>query len=114
MLWRFLEVGGRVELVEGHAIDVAYPVLAWVGVMAAGYGLGGLFRLEAARRRRTLLWLGTGMTLAFFAVRGLDGYGYLAPWSHQSSAILTALSFLNATKYPPSLAYLLVTLGPRW
>src|ERR1700723_1936915 len=96
----------------GVTFETAYPVLPWIGVMAAGYCLGPLFLWDAKRRRRFLTRLGLALTLAFLVVRGINIYGDPSPWSHQSSALFTVLSFLNTTKYPPSLEFLLMTLGP--
>lgn len=90
----------------------AYPVLPWIGVMAAGYCLGTVFSWDAGRRQRLLLRLGLAMTVAFVVVRAINVYGDPVRWSHQHSAMFTVLSFLNTTKYPPSLEFLVMTLGP--
>ena len=89
-----------------------YPLIPWVGVTAAGYGLGQIYRWEHERRRAFLLRLGLGLTAAFIVIRGINIYGDPLHWSVQKSAVFTALSFLNTTKYPPSLLFLLMTLGP--
>ena len=96
----------------GIKFATAYPVLPWIGVMAVGYCLGTLFLWDAKRRRRFLMRLGLALTVAFIVLRGVNIYGDPAPWSHQTSALFTVLSFLNTTKYPPSLDFLLMTLGP--
>jgi uncharacterized membrane protein len=96
----------------GRIIFVAYALIPWVGVTAAGYGLGQIFRWESDRRKKVLLRLGVGLTSAFIVLRGINMYGDPLPWSTQKSAAFTALSFLNTNKYPPSLQYLLMTLGP--
>jgi uncharacterized membrane protein len=106
-LWAVLHV--QMPIAIGY---VHYPLIPWVGVMALGYALGGVFELESARRRTLLLVLGTAMIIAFIALRLANGYGDPHPWSQQSSAMFTVLSFLNVHKYPPSLLYLLMTLGP--
>jgi uncharacterized membrane protein len=80
-------------------------------VTAAGYGLGPIFTWTPERRRRFLLRLGVFLTLAFVLLRFANVYGDPIRWSLQRSAIRTTLSFLDATKYPPSLLYLLMTLG---
>jgi uncharacterized membrane protein len=111
-LWMVLHQPGPVS-VFGAPIFVLYPLVPWVGVMAAGYALGGVYGWEAERRRRFLVRLGVAMTMAFAALRALNVYGDPAPWSTQArGAAYTALSFLNVTKYPPSLLFLLATLGP--
>jgi len=97
---------------SGHSVVVLYALLPWAGVMAAGYAFGTVYALEADARRRVLLRLG-GATIAVFVVlRALNGYGDPSPWTHQPLATYTVLSFLNVTKYPPSLDYVLMTLGP--
>jgi uncharacterized membrane protein len=93
-------------------VFVIYPLIPWIGVMAAGYAFGVLYQLEAQRRRRILLVTGTIATALFIIVRLTRLYGDPSAWSAQSSAVFTALSFLNTTKYPPSLLFLLMTLGP--
>jgi uncharacterized membrane protein len=96
----------------GHVIFVAYPLIPWVGVTAAGYGLGQIYRWSSQRRKAFLLRAGIGLTTAFFVLRAVNVYGDPQPWAPQKSAVFTMLSFLNTTKYPPSLLYLLMTLGP--
>jgi uncharacterized membrane protein len=91
---------------------VLYPLIPWLGVMAAGYAFGSIFQWDARRRRPTLLTIGSAMTLIFIVVRAINLYGDPLPWSRQSTIVFTALSFLNTSKYPPSLEFLLMTLGP--
>lgn len=93
-------------------VVVIYPLLPWVGVMAAGYAFGALYQLDAQRRRRILLIMGSVATALFIILRAINLYGDPSHWSSQSSAVFTVLSFLNTTKYPPSLLFLLMTLGP--
>jgi uncharacterized membrane protein len=96
----------------GRIIFVPYALIPWVGVTAAGYGLGQIYRWPSERRKAFLLPLGLGLTAAFVILRGINIYGNPFPWSTQRSQAFTVLSFLNTTKYPPSLLYLLMTLGP--
>ena len=91
---------------------VAYPLIPWIGVTAAGYGLGKVFDWSPDRRRRFLARAGLGLTVAFVVIRTVNVYGDLIPWSHQPTSARTLISFLNANKYPPSLDFLLMTLGP--
>ncbi|HEX9023931.1 MAG TPA: heparan-alpha-glucosaminide N-acetyltransferase domain-containing protein [Geobacteraceae bacterium] len=94
-------------------LTVIYPFLAWVGVIALGFGLAGLFELPPERRNKVLLRAGTAMTVAFLVLRGFDMYGDPNPWHvHPGNMTATVIDFLNTTKYPPSLAFLLMTLGP--
>ena len=90
-----------------------YPMLAWVGVMALGFGISGVFELPAERRNAFLLRAGVAMTAGFVLLRAIGIYGDPSPWHIQPGAhVATVISFLNTTKYPPSLLYLLMTLGP--
>ena len=93
-------------------VIVIYPLVPWLGVMAAGYAFGTLYQLDAQRRRRLLLAIGGTATALFIILRALNIYGDPAPWSPQKNLVFTVLSFVNTTKYPPSLLFLLMTLGP--
>jgi uncharacterized membrane protein len=111
-LWMVLHQLGPVYSSGGHVVFVSYPLIPWVGVTAAGFALGRVFDWPPDRRKKFLLRLGAGLTLAFIALRAINRYGDPVPWTHQKSAAFTALSFLNTTKYPASLLFLLMTLGP--
>ncbi len=111
-LWMTLHVQGVYPLSPGHVYMSFYPLIPWLGVMASGYAFGSLFQMESSRRRVVLIRLGLGLTAGFLIVRGLNVYGDLVPWSSQETTFRTVLSFLNTTKYPPSLSFLLMTLGP--
>jgi uncharacterized membrane protein len=93
-------------------VAVIYPLIPWIGVMAIGYVFGVLYRFDAPRRRRLLLIIGGVATLLFIIIRAINRYGDPSEWSQQKNFVYTALSFLNTTKYPPSLLFLLMTLGP--
>ena len=110
-IWEILYKRGVIAI-DGIKVRPAYPVLPWIGVMAGGYCLGLVFDWNADRRRRFLLGLGLGLAAAFVVVRAVNIYGDPVPWGHQASPIFTVLSYLNVTKYPPSLDFLLMTLGP--
>lgn len=88
-----------------------YPFLPWFGVMALGYGMGSLFT-QVKSPRWALIRLGLAMTAAFLLLRWFNGYGNPIPWKPQKEEFRTVMAFLNCTKYPPSLDYLLMTLGP--
>jgi uncharacterized membrane protein len=110
-LWNLLHRPGAFSL-AGTTFIVAYPLVPWIAVMTLGFCVGPVFLLPRETRRRRLAIAGVAATLGFLALRGLSGYGDPAPWSAQDTPVLTALSFLNTTKYPPSLHFLLMTLGP--
>jgi uncharacterized membrane protein len=93
-------------------IAVIYPLIPWVGVMAVGYAFGALYQLDAQRRRRWLLIIGGVATALFIVIRAINIYGEPNEWSQQKNLLFTVLSFVNTTKYPPSLLFLLMTLGP--
>jgi uncharacterized membrane protein len=93
-------------------VVVIYPLIPWVGVMALGYAFGSLYQKDGMRRRRWLLIIGGIATALFVALRAINLYGDPSGWSPQKNALFTLLSFLNTTKYPPSLLFLLMTLGP--
>ena len=111
-LWRLLHVRGPLLPGTEFGIRLGYPVLPWIGVMAAGYCFGRILELQPEHRRRMLVRLGAGLTAAFVVLRWSNLYGDPVPWTVQPSLALTIASFLNCEKYPPSLLYLLMTLGP--
>lgn len=111
MAWlgRLLHVPGPIE---GTPLVVGYPLVPWIGVMALGFALGAVFQRSAAERRRFLVGAGLLAAGAFVVLRGASGYGDPLPWARGDRPVLSVLSFVNATKYPPSLVFLLMTLGP--
>lgn len=111
-LWSILHAPGRIGPFLGLRAYVVYPLVPWLGVIALGFAFGPLAARPPAERRPTLLRLGAGITLAFVALRAIDRYGDPSPWRAQGDAVRTVMSFLNTTKYPPSLSYLTMTLGP--
>jgi uncharacterized membrane protein len=111
-VWNLLHQPGPVELAGGIKLFALYPLIPWIGVMAAGYALGPVFKLDRDARVRALLSLGATVTVGFVLLRTINLYGDPTPWSVQDSLLATALSFINCEKYPPSLLYLAMTLGP--
>lgn len=94
-------------------IVFSYPVLPWLGVMLCGFGIADVFRLEPAKRDAWLLRGGIALTLAFVVMRAINVYGDPHPWhATERGAVGTLMSFLNVEKYPPSLLYVLMTIGP--
>lgn len=91
---------------------VIYPLIPWIGVMAAGYLFAPMLLVSDPPRRRQLFILGASLTLAFLVLRTVNGYGDPLRWSPQERPGMTLVSFLGTQKYPPSLLYLLMTLGP--
>lgn len=111
-VWATLHSGDLTQTYAGIRFFPMYPLIPWIGVMAAGYGFGQIFTLEPEKRKKILLYLGLGLTAAFIILRATNLYGNARPWSVQSNALWTFFSFINCQKYPPSLLFLLMTLGP--
>ena len=121
-LWIMLHTPGRIPITAHLHLSVRYVLIPWVGVMAAGFAFGSL--LLRPDRRKWILTIGLSATVLFFVLRGLNLYGNgiaglpfgyprsAGPWSVQPTLPLTLVSFFNTLKYPPSLDYLLMTLGP--
>ncbi len=112
--WMFFYQSGFAPLGNGNAILVPYPVLPWLSIMLSGYVLGMLYKstVAPADRQRHLLIAGAAAILLFIVLRCINFYGDPAPWSVQKNGMFTFMSFLNTTKYPASLLYTLMTLGP--
>jgi uncharacterized membrane protein len=106
--------GAVVPLGGDRIIVLLYSALPWSAVLLIGYMLGSLYETgyDASRRRRVLLTAGAGLITVFVLLRSVNAYGDPSPWSPQRNAVHTLLSFLNATKQPPSLVFLSMTLGP--
>jgi uncharacterized membrane protein len=120
--WILLHTPGRIVVTDNFVFSVRYVMIPWIGVMAAGFAFGAL--LMRPDRRRWILTLGISFTALFLVLRGFNLYGNglaglpfgypraAGPWSVQPTVSLTVISFFNTLKYPPSLHYLLMTLGP--
>jgi uncharacterized membrane protein len=108
-LWQVLHVPGPLGVVP---VFLLYPLIPWVGVMALGYAAGPAVFSQDPRMPRRLAWTGVLLVAGFVALRALDVYGDPSRRLQDGSAELLVMSFLNVTKYPPSLLFLLMTLGP--
>jgi uncharacterized membrane protein len=111
-LWVLLHVQAWMPLGAESGAIIAYPLVPWIGVMATGYAFGVFVRTEPRERRRHFLRIGFAATAAFLLLRALNGYGDPIPWESGGSSTATLIAFLNTQKYPPSLLFLLMTLGP--
>jgi uncharacterized membrane protein len=109
LLWRDVAING---VTDNLTFSNGYRLIPWIGIIAAGYAFGAFYLLEPHKRRKELLGLGLALTAAFVVLRGANVYGDPNPRAVQERPGFTALSFLNCTKYPPSLAYNLMTIGP--
>ena len=120
--WMLLHSPGSIPITANFSFSVRYVLIPWVGVMAAGFAFGSL--LHRPDRRKWILRIGISATVLFFVLRAINLYGNgiaglpfgyprsAGPWSVQPTLSLTVVSFFNTLKYPPSLDYLLMTLGP--
>lgn len=115
LLWYYFHQFNFQVINEGQGmLAIAYPFLPWLGIIILGYCFGHFYQkgFEAKIRKTWLLRLGIGAIILFFILRLTNVYGDLKPWTSQNDAVYTILSFFNVTKYPPSLIYTLMTLGP--
>ncbi|WP_081803447.1 DUF1624 domain-containing protein [Halotalea alkalilenta] len=110
--WAILHDRGWIEAADTLRLRTSYPLLPWIGVIALGYALGPLFgaKVKPERRKRALLLGGCALILGFVVLRAINVYGD-APWTVHQSALSTLMSFFNITKYPPSLLFIMLTLG---
>jgi len=117
-MWSLLH---RMGVVPHTEFFVLFPILPWAAVMALGYGLGKVFLLPSKQRQRRILQVGCAATALFLVLRGLNAYGNPSSaiaatspgaWHPQASLAMTVVSFLNLEKYPASLQFLLMTIGP--
>jgi uncharacterized membrane protein len=115
-MWKVLHEGGWQGLNEAGnwGVFFAYPILPWIGVMAAGYVFGHVMLFDEQKRTQWLYRLGIGAIVLFVLLRFSNLYGDTADWESQKNALFSVMSFLNTQKYPPSLLYLLMTLGPAF
>jgi uncharacterized membrane protein len=113
ILWSLIHQFQGFALSPNYFLFIGYPLIPWVGVMLLGYCFGVFYQPSySASRKKILLYVGFASLALFVVLRFFNGYGDPSHWSVQSSPVFTMLSFLNVSKYPPSLLYLLVTLGP--
>jgi uncharacterized membrane protein len=112
-LWTILHDRGVLYASDALTIKISYPTLPWIGVILLGYSIGPLYgaAVEQAKRRRSLVQLGIACLLLLLVLRGFNIYGETLPWTTGATWIDTLMSMLNYTKYPPSLDFLLLTLG---
>ncbi len=110
----FTAFGTQIRYAHQHFIFDLYAIIPWTGVMLLGYGFGKFYsqQYNAITRRKIILSFGFGVTIFFVLLRLINSYGDPSHWSTQKNALYTFLSFLNTSKYPPSLCYLSMTIGP--
>ena len=116
LLWGMLHDGGYFEFSNGHHLIIFYPVVPWIGVMSLGYCFGPLYdkSFNSIKRKKILYLVGFSSILLFLLLNWTHWYGEARGWQHYDNFLKTMMSFLNHRKYPPSLLYLLMTLGPSF
>lgn len=113
-IWRILHAPSFIYPWEGVKLFALYPIIPWVGVMSLGYFMGSLLVQKPTRRKKWWFALGGASLVAFAILRAVNIYGDPVPWNVQEGFLQTTLAFINCEKYPPSLLYLLMTLGISW
>jgi len=93
------------------SLYTAYPLVPWLGIMLAGFACGEFFEIPAEKRNKFFIRIGIVLLALFAVIRFINIYGDPAPWTHQKSALFTFLSYINVTKYPPSLQFTLLFTG---
>jgi uncharacterized membrane protein len=114
VLWAILHDGGLFSYANGYHLVVVYPIIPWVAVMPLGYCMGALYDkgFNTARRRKILVVTGVSAIALFLVLDGMHAYGDPGTWKPYDTTAKTVMSFLNPRKYPPSLLFLCMTLGP--
>ena len=114
VFWTFIRQSGVFEVAPGSLFFIPYALFPWLGIMLTGFGLGAWYNstFDAAVRKRHLFRTGLLAVVLFVVLRSINWYGDPAPWNYQKNVVFTTMSFLNCTKYPVSLLYTLMTLGP--
>jgi len=114
ILWYILHQGGQIATSSNSMIGAYYPIIPWIGLIVLGYCFGTFYKtgFDITLRKKWLLTIGLSATVLFFIIRGINIYGDLVPWTIQDTTTKTILSFFSLTKYPPSLGYVLITIGP--
>lgn len=111
-IWLLLHQPSVIPITEGSTAFAAYPIIPWVGVMMTGYALGKIFEWDDSKRIKVLYVAGLVATALFVVIRLINAYGDRVVWKFYDTTSQTIISFFNVTKYPPSLLFLLMTLGP--
>ncbi len=114
VIWYMLHQMNGFSYAEGRFLWFSYPVLPWFGVIFLGYCCGSLYKKGSTveLRKKWLVYTGLAAVVLFFILRGVNVYGDLLPWTAQETTEKTIISFFNVSKYPPSLSFILITIGP--
>ena len=110
-IWSLLFDRGFFKLGDSRGLMIGYAIIPWLGILLFGYGFGTVFTMNDSKRRKTLLFAGSIALITFIILRGFNLYGDRTHWTAQNTSINTFFSFINLTKYPPSLLYACITLS---
>jgi uncharacterized membrane protein len=102
---------GAFAILSNRVFIMGYPPIPWLGIMLVGFAAGKLFGLPDSKRKNIFIRIGVGSLLLFVLIRFINIYGDPSIWIYQKTALFTFLSFMNVSKYPPSLLFCLITLG---
>jgi uncharacterized membrane protein len=111
MVWTLYMKAGFFQLSGNTSLVMSYPIIPWLGIMLAGFSFGALYNFSPEKRKKIFLKIGLSAILLFIIIRFSNLYGDPFQWSTQKTKFFTFLSFINASKYPPSLLFALMTLG---
>jgi uncharacterized membrane protein len=112
-IWTLLQRPGFIPFDKTHGMFVSYPLIPWLGIMLTGYGAARIYtHFPAEKRRKILLYTGVSAIALFIIIRFINVYGPLDTWAVQKNALFTFMSFINCTKYPVTLLFTLMILGP--
>ena len=116
ILWYIFHQSQFLPIGEQRVVAFYYPALPWIAVMSLGYCFGTMYHkgFDQVKRKKNLLKLGFSSIVLFLLIRYINVYGDMVPWSQQKDLLFTLLSFINVSKYPPSLLYILITIGPTF
>jgi uncharacterized membrane protein len=111
LIWTLFMNAGFFQLSPNTSLVLSYPFIPWLGILLAGFGFGKFFNMQIDKRKKTFLRIGLSAIALFILLRFPNYYGDASHWSMQKTDFFTFLSFINTTKYPPSLLFTLMTLG---
>ncbi|HVK96875.1 MAG TPA: heparan-alpha-glucosaminide N-acetyltransferase domain-containing protein [Flavisolibacter sp.] len=113
LFYQFMHVQGLFKISDAHTVVIMYPLLPWAGLMMLGFSFGKIYQMfNENERRKALTYMGVSIIALFIILRAINVYGDPEPWSAQKDSLFSFLSFINVHKYPPSLLFMAVTIGP--
>ena len=111
IIWTLFMGSNFFQITPAHALLISYPIIPWLGIMLVGFSFGSLYNLPSEKRKKLFLQIGFGALVLFALIRTFNLYGDKSHWSFQKNGLYSFFSFINTTKYPPSLLFTLMVLG---